>query len=146
MVRSGPVEIIVRWLAFSKILSPHPPQRPVSGYPPPLERGEDTLAGWRGGGASIFWKTSDTALYFMYVSTLRVQISQKDSYLRNHTHWGRPLYVDDDDFVVFIRRLLHVCLSRVSKKVCGPRNLQAEFQQNCCKGKKRHRIFIYRWI
>jgi hypothetical protein len=38
--------------------------------PPPLVRGEDTHAGWRGGGGSIFWKTPDTALYSTYVSTL----------------------------------------------------------------------------
>ncbi len=38
--------------------------------PPPLVRGEDTLAGWKGGGGSIFWKTPDTALYSTYVSTL----------------------------------------------------------------------------
>jgi hypothetical protein len=37
----------------------------------PLVRGEDTLAGWKGGGGgSIFWKTPDTALYSTYVSTL----------------------------------------------------------------------------
>ncbi len=36
-------------LASSKILTPHPPRRPASVYPPPLVRGEDTLAGWRGG-------------------------------------------------------------------------------------------------
>jgi hypothetical protein len=33
-------------------------------------RGEDILAGWRGDGGSIFWKTPDTALYSTYVSTL----------------------------------------------------------------------------
>ncbi len=38
--------------------------------PPPLVRGEDTFAGWRGGGGSIFWKTPDTTLYSTYVSTL----------------------------------------------------------------------------
>jgi hypothetical protein len=36
----------------------------------PLVRGEDTLARRRGGGGSICWKTSDTALYSTYVSTL----------------------------------------------------------------------------
>ena len=38
--------------------------------PLPLVRGEDTLAGWKGGGGSIFWKTPDTDLYSTYVSTL----------------------------------------------------------------------------
>jgi hypothetical protein len=51
-------------------LTPNPPHRPASLYPPPpppLERGEDTLAGWKVGGGSIFWKTPDTALYSTYV-------------------------------------------------------------------------------
>jgi hypothetical protein len=29
-------------------------------------RGEDTLAGWRGGEGAIFWKTPDPALYSTY--------------------------------------------------------------------------------
>ncbi len=59
-------------LQKSKILTPHPPLRPASVYPPPLLRGEDTLAGCRGGGGSIFWKTQDTALYSTYIeSSLR---------------------------------------------------------------------------
>ncbi len=33
-------------------------------------QGEDTLAGWRGGGGSIVRKTPDTALNSIYVSTL----------------------------------------------------------------------------
>jgi hypothetical protein len=56
---------------FRKI-EPPPPHRPVSMYPPPLVRGEDTLGGWRGGGGSIVRKTPDTALYSIYVSTLCV--------------------------------------------------------------------------
>jgi hypothetical protein len=44
-------------------IDPYPHHRPASVYPPPLVRGDDTLAGWRGGGGSIFWKTPDTALY-----------------------------------------------------------------------------------
>jgi hypothetical protein len=54
-------------------IDPTPPHRPASVYPPPLVRGEDTLAGWKGGGGSIFWRTPDTALYSTYVSTLWVQ-------------------------------------------------------------------------
>jgi hypothetical protein len=49
---------------------PPPPYRPASVYPPPLVRGEDTLAEWRGGGGSIVRKTPDTALYSIYVCTL----------------------------------------------------------------------------
>jgi hypothetical protein len=47
-----------------------PPHRPVSVHPPPLVQGEDTLAGWRGGGGSTVRKTPDTALYPIYVSAL----------------------------------------------------------------------------
>jgi hypothetical protein len=132
-------------LASSKILTLHPPHSPANVCPPFWCGGRIHFPVGEGGGGSIFWKVSDTALYSTYVSTLRVQISLKDSYLRNLTHWGRLLYADDDDFVVFIRHLLHVCLSRASKKVCGPRNLLAEFQQNCCKGEKGTE-FSYRWI
>jgi hypothetical protein len=38
---------------FQNIDPPHPPHHPASLYPPPLVRGEDTLAGWRGGGVNI---------------------------------------------------------------------------------------------
>jgi hypothetical protein len=51
-------------------IDPPPPLRSASVYPPPLVRGEDTLAGWRGGRGPIVWKTPDTALYSVYVSTL----------------------------------------------------------------------------
>jgi hypothetical protein len=44
------------------------PSPPAGVYPPPLLQGEDTLAGWRWGGGSIFWKTPDTDLYSTYVS------------------------------------------------------------------------------
>jgi hypothetical protein len=37
------------YLSSSKILTLHPPLRPASVYPPPLLRGEDRLAGRRGG-------------------------------------------------------------------------------------------------
>ncbi len=40
--------------------------------PPPLVRGEDTLAGWRGGGGSIVRKTPDTALYSLGICALPV--------------------------------------------------------------------------
>jgi hypothetical protein len=40
-------------LASSKILTSHPPHRPASVRPPPLVRGEDTLARWRRGGGGV---------------------------------------------------------------------------------------------
>ncbi len=65
-------------VAFQNI-DPPPP------HPPPLRalmREEDTLAGLRGGGGSIFWKTPDTALYSTYVSTLwRVEQGIRDDIL-----------------------------------------------------------------
>jgi hypothetical protein len=42
--------------------------------PPPLVRGEDTLAGWRWVGGLIVRKTPDTALYSIYVSTLWISL------------------------------------------------------------------------
>ncbi len=51
-------------------IDPHPLSARRVCNPPPSVRGEDTLAEWRGGGGSIFWKTPDTALYSTYVSTL----------------------------------------------------------------------------
>ncbi len=54
-------------------IDPPPPHRLASVYPsppPPLVRGEDTLARGRGGGRSIVRKTPDTALYSISVSTL----------------------------------------------------------------------------
>jgi hypothetical protein len=48
-------------------IDPPPPHRLASVYPPPLVRGEDRLAGWRGGGGSIVRKTPDAALYSILV-------------------------------------------------------------------------------
>ncbi len=52
-----------------------PPTSPPGECVPRLRcGGEDTLAGWKGGGGSIFWKTPDTALYSTYVSTLWLRL------------------------------------------------------------------------
>ena len=51
-------------------IDPPAPHRPASVYEAAFGAGEDTLAGWTGGGGSIVWKTSDTALYSICVSTL----------------------------------------------------------------------------
>jgi hypothetical protein len=56
-------------------IDPHPPHRPASVYPPPLVRGEDTLAGWRGGWGVNILEDADTALYSTYVSTLWLKVS-----------------------------------------------------------------------
>jgi hypothetical protein len=52
-------------------IDPSPPGECVPPPPPAFGTGgEGTLAiGGEGGGGSIFWKTSDTALYSTYVST-----------------------------------------------------------------------------
>ncbi len=45
-------------------IDPPPTHRPANVTVYPFGAGgEDTLAGWKGGGGSIFWKTPDTALY-----------------------------------------------------------------------------------
>jgi hypothetical protein len=66
---------------FSCILHAQPPTPPGTDPPegppahrPPLVRGKDTLAGWRGGRGSIVWKTPDTTLYSTYVRTLWLPI------------------------------------------------------------------------
>jgi hypothetical protein len=51
-------------------IDPPTPSPPGERVPPALVRGEDTLARGRGVGGSIDWKTPDTALYSIYVSTL----------------------------------------------------------------------------
>jgi hypothetical protein len=62
---------LVQMSGVFQIIDPPPPHRTASAYPPPLVRGEHTLAGRRGvWGGSIFWKTTDTALYSTNVSTL----------------------------------------------------------------------------
>jgi hypothetical protein len=64
--------------------SPSPPSECV-----PLVRGEDTLARRRGGGGSIFWKTSDTALYFTYVNTLCASDQLARNKLGERWHWSK---------------------------------------------------------
>ncbi len=61
----------IQCLASSRILTTHPltAWRVCTPRLWCVGRG-DTLAGRRGGGGSIFWKTPDTALYSTYVSTL----------------------------------------------------------------------------
>ncbi len=61
-------------LESSKILTTPPHRLASVCTPPPLVRGEDTLAGWKGDGGSIFWKTPDAALYSTYGSTLWVEL------------------------------------------------------------------------
>jgi hypothetical protein len=49
-------------------IDPHPPLRPASVYiPPPLLRGEDTLAGWRGGwGVNILEDARHSSVLYLY--------------------------------------------------------------------------------
>jgi hypothetical protein len=65
-----------------------PPHRPASVCPPPLVRGEDTLAGWRGGWGVNILEDADTALYSTYVSTLWQRLSGRvrDNYFDAATY------------------------------------------------------------
>ncbi len=65
----------IQCLASSKILTPHPLTTRRVCVPPAFGAGEDTLAKWRGGGGSIFWKTPETALYSTYVKKLCISCS-----------------------------------------------------------------------
>ncbi len=53
-------------------IEPPPPHPLASVYPPPLERWEDTLAGWRGGGGLIFQKTPDIRFASYSIIPLRI--------------------------------------------------------------------------
>jgi hypothetical protein len=59
-------------LASSEILTPHPLTARRVCSPPPLVRGRTPSLGGEGGGGSIVRKTPDTALYSIFVSTLRL--------------------------------------------------------------------------
>jgi hypothetical protein len=59
----------IQCLASSKILTPHPLTTRLVCTPPPLVRGEDTLAGGRGGGWGSIFGILEDALYSTYVST-----------------------------------------------------------------------------
>jgi hypothetical protein len=52
----------ILFLSSSKILTPHPPLRPASVYPPPLLWGRTDSPGGEGDGGSIFWKTREIGL------------------------------------------------------------------------------------
>jgi hypothetical protein len=61
----------IQSLASSKILTPHPLTARRVCNPPPLVRGEDTLAGWRGGwGVNILADARHRSVLYTYVSTL----------------------------------------------------------------------------
>jgi hypothetical protein len=65
-------------LAFSKILTPHPPSLLSESVLPPHQRrgrGGYTLAGRWGGGGSIFWKMPDTGVASYSLISLRRRAS-----------------------------------------------------------------------
>jgi hypothetical protein len=68
-------------------IDPHPlTARRVCVPPPAFGAGEVTIAGWKAGGGSIFWKTPDTALYSIYASTLWSQVLAID-FKKINTKW-----------------------------------------------------------
>jgi hypothetical protein len=84
-------EIIVRGQSYGWRLPKYWPPTPLTAQrvcTPAFGAGEDTLAGWRGGGGSIFWKTQDTALYSTYVSTLLLALSAFWTTLRTRLRRG----------------------------------------------------------
>jgi hypothetical protein len=60
----------IQCLASSKLLTPPPPHRPASLYPPAFGAGGGHTRWVERGGGSIARKTPNTALYSLYVSTL----------------------------------------------------------------------------
>ncbi len=58
---------------------PPPPHRPASVYPPPLARGEDTLAGWRGVGGSIVCLEDARHCSVLYICKYFVSFSNQIS-------------------------------------------------------------------
>jgi hypothetical protein len=88
-------------------IDPPRPHRPATCTPSPLERGEDALAGWRGGGESIFWKTPDTALYSTYVSTLCLLLQYCIYYIwcPPQLHfWSHSVCTNDFPFVLLSKK------------------------------------------
>jgi hypothetical protein len=62
-----------------KNIDPHPPLRPASIYPNLLVRGEDTLAGWRGGGVNILEDARHSSVlyirkYFVLVAVCEISV------------------------------------------------------------------------
>jgi hypothetical protein len=90
----------IQCLASSKILTPHPLTARRVCTPSPLVRGEDTLAGWKVGGRSIFWKTPDTALYSTYVSTLCSKVPPSPTGGREMGRYGAPSLFPAHPFVI----------------------------------------------
>ncbi len=65
-------------LASSKILTLHPTHHPASVYPPPLERGEDTLVRGRGGWVNILEDARHSSVLYIckyFVDLIHIQIS-----------------------------------------------------------------------
>jgi hypothetical protein len=61
-------------------IDPPPPHRPASVYPPRFWCGGWTHSlGGEGVGGPIVWKTPDTALYSMYVSTVCCRLTRQNT-------------------------------------------------------------------
>ncbi len=110
-------EIIVRgqsywWLASSKILTPH---RPESVYPPLLVRGEDTLAGWRGGwGVNILEDVRHSSVLYVckyFVSTCSIILNTRKERPDTWFFLGSFLF-----FIICVRWLGHFILRECSRR------------------------------
>jgi hypothetical protein len=64
-------------------IDPHPHHRPASVYPPPLVRGEDTLAGWRGGwGVNILEGARHSSVLYIRKYFVGIYLGMGDVNLR----------------------------------------------------------------
>jgi hypothetical protein len=120
----------IQCLASPKILTPSPPGECVILIPPPLVRGEDTLAGWKGGGWGVNILEDASHCSVLYIRKYFVGLSVFDNeghkYRRcciaerpsqdPERHWNRQqvklwphlncMEMDDPRLVEFVKNLL----------------------------------------
>ncbi len=119
-------------LSSSKILTPHPPLRPASVYPPPLLRGRTHLPGGEGDGGSIFWKTRENQDCPLTVNNLStaLQLRKKRRQLRQCCHL-REFTVNQLFKVQKVSKFLHSRILLVEVKMSFSQQSSVLFGQNC---------------
>jgi hypothetical protein len=97
--------------------------------PPPLVRGKDTLAGWRGVGGSIVRKTPDTALYSIYVSTLWCKVLYNESFPHRHGRTIKSINKSIKSCIHYMDSILYT--GNIISKVCTIYQLYMYVQSYC---------------